>query len=314
MGLINKKQIKDFYLSGNQLVIETLNGTKFYLNTTTGGVAVGDMTKAIYDSNDDGKVALADLADSLTFDGNRLIKTVPVVGENLGATTMEDWIEQAYFGFIDATITLNSFIVQEVGVNYPIVVEGSIVLNDETVISAREVRRNPTGANTLVATAPGNTISEPDTTITIVKGTQTGYDYQLRMTTGTSGTILSSIKTITGRYPFLAGMSPTLGLTGTALYEEFKGTKFLEVQGDKNVILNGTDEYIYFAYDATFGDLVSIKDNSGFEVIGSFTQTTPTVASTATVTPGFTGITYKVYTSNKTTVNPSGSFEFKFSL
>lgn len=134
-----------------------------------------------------------------------------------------------------------------------------------------------------------------------------GNNYESALPSGTTATIT---RTTTGIYPFLYGMSEN-ALDGGTLYGTFSSTKILEAQSNKTVTLNGSLQYIYFAYPATYANLVSIIDQNGFNVTSSFTQSTISVTSSG-LGANFT-TNYKVYRTVDPTSVISGAYQFKFS-
>ena len=61
-----------------------------------------------------------------------------------------------------------------------------------------------------------------------------------------------------------------------------------------------TNRRVCYAYPASYGNLSSIKDKNGYEVIGSYTKTTQTVD----------GVSYNVYTMTSTGSLSNGSMQF----
>lgn len=182
---------------------------------------------------------------------------------------------------------------------------------------------NYTGSGLSNVVSSGLTNSVSITNYTVIAGTNSwtgsvtysageqpknnkGDNYSTPLPSGTTGTITRSF---TGIYPFLYGMSDLVLDTNNA-YTNLAG-KLIEVQGNKTVTLNGNLKYIYFIYPATYSDLVSIIDQNGFNVTGSFQKTTMNVTSSGLGSNWTTS--YKIYrTINMTTVL-SGQYQFKFS-
>lgn len=131
-----------------------------------------------------------------------------------------------------------------------------------------------------------------------------------------AGTISSNIITFTGLYPFLVGMVNVPGLTGTNFYSDPNLTKITNTngivgQGNKNVLLNGTNKYITFAYPSLYPDLSSVLDQNGFEILsGTFGNFTLVTVESVGLNQNYTR-EYKVYQSGITTVN-NATFQFKF--
>ena len=111
-------------------------------------------------------------------------------------------------------------------------------------------------------------------------------------------------KTKTFVYPFFWGSTPTEPIN---VYSDL--AKSITTKSTKAVSYNGVDEYFWFAFPASYGDLTSIKDQNGFEVLGSFTKIVENVTSTG-LTNNWTE-SYNVYrTTAKTDIN--GTFTFRF--
>jgi hypothetical protein len=114
----------------------------------------------------------------------------------------------------------------------------------------------------------------------------------------------SSSKTIRWVYPFFYGVDSSDLSDGNGIQNL---TKSVSRRGDKTFGINATNEFIYFAYPASYGNLSIILDGNGFNVTSSFTQ------YTANVTPPISGVarSYNIYKSNSvTTINQN--FQFKF--
>ena len=70
------------------------------------------------------------------LDGDRKVKNIPVVGTNYGCATTSEWIENAFFPFIQALISLNSGTTYyEIGTTQSITLSGNVTAKDETAFS-----------------------------------------------------------------------------------------------------------------------------------------------------------------------------------
>jgi hypothetical protein len=128
-----------------------------------------------------------------------------------------------------------------------------------------------------------------------------------------SSIAISSSATLTYVYPIFYGMSTidySTSLTSN-LASNTQLTTLVEAEGTKDLLLNNTNRFIYFAYPSSYGFLSSIKDlSTNFEYLGSspaFTNYTMSGQSGSSSTPWF-GQTYRVYQyyanyPNGTTVN-----------
>ncbi len=238
---------------------------------------------------------------STSFDWNRPVKSLPSIGQIIGGITLNEGLENAYFAFISASLSLNNFNLAEVGDNFSPQLIGTLSPGDETLISSRKVFVDGVDTDTF----PSNTINQAAPLNIIINTT-----YQLRANVDNNGsptTIVSATRTQSFIYPFLHGMSSDPNLIQTNIYSSL--TKLLQTQGDKTILLNGTLQTIYFAYDSSYPDLTKIEDNNGFNVTGSFTQSLlniDSVGQSIEYTKQF-----KVYKSSVTTVN-SANFKFLF--
>lgn len=143
---------------------------------------------------------------------------------------------------------------------------------------------------------------EPAFAVTNTTGAESSYTWILTAT-DTKGSD-NATKTIRWVYPFFYGEDSN-DLSGGTGIETL--TKSISRKGDKTLGINATNEFIYFAYPASYGNLSIILDGNGFNVTSSFTK------HTANVTPPVSGVarSYNIYKSNSvTTINQN--FQFKF--
>ena len=111
-----------------------------------------------------------------------------------------------------------------------------------------------------------------------------------------SGSILVT-KTIDFILPFHYGVSDSPTIT------DFDGlTKDLKKKGDKSYKFTTDNQHMVVAYDASYGNLKSIIDPNGFEVISGWNVSELEV----------NGQTYKVYVAEYATTASNNTFTFKF--
>jgi hypothetical protein len=152
-------------------------------------------------------------------------------------------------------------------------------------------------------TSADTAYDEPAFSITNSTGAEVSHTWTLSVVDSQSSSDSSS-KTIRWVYPFFYGEDAS-DLSGGTGIETL--TKNVSRKGNKTFGINATNEFIYFAYPASYGNLSTILDGNGFNVTSSFTQ------STANVTPPISGVarSYNIYKSNSvTTINQN--FQFKF--
>ncbi len=90
-------------------------------------------------------------------------------------------------------------------------------------------------------------------------------------------------------------------------------TKSVSAKGNKTFSFSPNNQVYYFAYPASYGNLVSILDTNGFEIIGDFTKRTETFTQNGTYFKNPTNITYYVYEFNNLTTQTNFNITFKFS-
>jgi hypothetical protein len=128
--------------------------------------------------------------------------------------------------------------------------------------------------------------------------------YSVNINDGT--TVKTASATVTFVYPFLHGSSDT---TSPSYYTDL--TKLVQTKVNKIVAFNGTLKYFWFGYPSSYGDLIQILDQNGFDVTGAFTKLTPVAVTSTGLDVNFTH-NYTFYrTTEATTI--IGNYTFKFS-
>jgi hypothetical protein len=138
------KQPSPFPLSGATGYI--LNG-RVYLKDITYGAAIGQIGLAVASSGSrpsspfllNDKVFTGPAVTpqepgtgtDIEFDGNRPIKSQPQIGQNLGAATLAEWVEKAFFAFLEATVGLSGGGTYELGTTANVTIKGTYAANDE---------------------------------------------------------------------------------------------------------------------------------------------------------------------------------------
>jgi len=238
---------------------------------------------------------------SLYFNGNRTVKRSGLPAVNVGTSTVKTFLEEYFFPFIPATLSLNDFSLQEVGTHPTMQLIGALTLNDETVVNTRTVLVGGVASDTFATNVINQAAPAAITTNTT---------YQLKANVANNGSatdIYSTLRTATFVYPFLYGTSASGSLSGSALYTGL--TKSVAATGNKTINMSGTNVYMYFCYPTSYGLLSQILDPNSFDITGSFTQSTVSVTSTGLYSDWTTN--FYVYESDLTTVY-GGEFQFKF--
>ena len=120
-----------------------------------------------------------------------------------------------------------------------------------------------------------------------------GNDYGTPLPAGT----VSASKTANFIQAFFYGVADSVPIA------DFTGfTKLVQPKANRTFNFTTNNQYMVVAYDSSYGNLTSILDGNGFEVIGGWTKSTLVV----------NGFTYNVYTANSPTTDTNAPFTFKF--
>lgn len=142
-----------------------------------------------------------------------------------------------------------------------------------------------------------NGISQPVVTILNVENIDSNTTFTFQINDGK--TTVSAFVTVTFVYPYLFGISDTT--TGFDYYTTL--SKLDTIKSNRSFILNGINKYFWIGYDASYGTLNSIKDQSGLEKIADFTEVVDNVNSNG-LDVDWSGKSYRFYrTTLKTTIN-----------
>jgi hypothetical protein len=145
--------------------------------------------------------------------------------------------------------------------------------------------------------------TEPAFTVNSTFGAETVNTWELYAYDAQNNEAFESFA-LTWVYPFFSGEDSADLSSGTGI----EGlTSSISRKNNKTIAVSATNEFIYFAYPATYGSLNSILDGNGFNVTSSFTQYTANVYQAASGD----SISYNIYKSNSvTTINQN--FQYKF--
>ena len=237
----------------------------------------------------------------MSFNGNRPIKRSGYSGLNVGGIDVDDFLNNFFFPFVSATVSISGGGLYETGSLQTVSVYSSITQNDETLFGTGSVYKDGVLWN-IESTIPPYSFTFNDVNVS------SNHTYQTFVSVNNNGsptTISSGTTSISFIFPYLWGMSVTSGLSGTSLYNAF--TPQIVNEGSKTISLNGSAVYIYFAYPSSYPDLTSILDPNSFQVIGSFTKSTVSVTSTGLTNNWTTN--YKVY-QTQLVASPAGNFQF----
>ena len=251
-----------------------------------------------------------------SFDFDRPMLRVPVVGINVGVSTITDFFEWHFFSAPELSLILApSTTVYEIGTVNAIDIVTNIDNPASAVLSAGVLLKTAPGTVdtiTNIGTTAGNitgiTYQPQQDSIANFKGAT--HSFQSRQTydgAGETGTISSNTRTITAVYPVLYGVSATDFTVAGTPYTGL--TKLVQAEGNKAVNMNGSG-FIYFLFPDTWTDtnLSSIIDANGFNVTPSFTKSTVNVTSSGLVNNWTQG--YIIYKLNTSTTISNGTYTF----
>jgi hypothetical protein len=274
----------------------------------------------------DGRISaklISDLVVSSAFEGG-VVSKVPYVGEDITSTTVIDWIQKAFYPFVEATISLGTSVLKEVGTSTFCSLTPSITAHSETIFTLGRIDKiypSTVNINVWGSGAPASTTYN----FVPISGDATSYSLSFRAyeTVGGNGTpteINSSGTPVTFNacYPYLYGMSTTdFSANGPGLYADVSEiTKIVQLCTTTVTVTfsNSNDlRYAYFAYPSSGCTILSkIYDPNGFDVTDTFDYTTITVNSTG-LTNDWSNITYYVYRSKVPFTTPApNTYPFTF--
>lgn len=240
-------------------------------------------------------------AGGAVFDSDRSVLRVPEPGDNIGGSTVQDFLN--FFYFAPPTISLAqspSTTLIEIGSTQQYTFTATTSNPGSATLSAGHLfvvsgdtldsyTSTTTGAATIDFTPKQTPVDTFDS------ATYQLISTQLWSGGGESGTATSNTRTINAVYPVLYGVSATdLHATGNA-YTTL--TKLVEAEGDKTVTLNGIG-FQYYAMPSSWSDtnLSQILDQNDFNVTASFTCQTVSVSSSG-LTNNWT-LEYEICKSN----------------
>jgi len=230
----------------------------------------------------DALISLIETGDA-DFDGSRAVRKIPSIGDVTDTDKVGNTLDELFYGFIKPIDSLEAFPVQEIGASVQPVANGlldpkdayslvgNIIVYDEDDAIAGQVTPNAPPAITIIAeTLAAKTIESGE-----AQNYRLGYTY--KKVVGGSDIVVDSSKVyLKGVYPFLTGMAAT-GLTGANIYSTL--TKAIADKGTRTFTFTGTDQRVYIAYPVTYGELESIEDESGNNLIGSLFPSSPVTLS-----------------------------------
>lgn len=254
------------------------------------------------------------IAGNSLFNWDRAIKRIPTVGLNIGSfENVKDGLEEMFFPFIIASISINSNQYIEVGETVNITISGTVTQNDSSSFANGRVEIGSGGS--LSFSSPGSYSVIDNGVSKISEGVAETYISKVEVddSDGNTQTIESGTKSIIARYPYFYGVSSDQNLSGATLYNNL--TKVKENQGTKYHDFTCADgDYIYIVTPSDWNDLSNVTDNGGLgdSVFSAFTTAElRLVDSTGELTPGYNN-NFKVYRTTSPQSASEHSLKFDF--
>ena len=175
-------------------------------------------------------------------------------------------------------------------------------------IVGNSLRIDDISTATLLGSGLANDGSETVTFPLNVVETVNGTVHQWKITgTNSKSEIFNRLFTITFYSPIYYGV----GEAGMDVARIQQLTKRIAAEGNFSAQLSTTNNKVYIAYPAAYGDLVSIKDQNLFVYTNDFTKTTRSFTNNGTYYKGVT-MDYLVYEYNNLTTLTNYTFYFNF--
>lgn len=236
------------------------------------------------------------------FNGNRNI-TLNVPGfkdVNAGGNTISGFLNNLFFPFVPATISLNAYPLQELGTTYnQVPFNGSITQNSETQITILQYMLEDTVLNTVTSPSFGNFSTSFTLNLT------NNATVRARVSTNNNGspTIITGSQLISFIAPSWYGVGANGIITGVK-----NMTKYLNTKANRTFTFNTVNNHFYYAYPNDWGLLSSIIDQNGFNITPSFSNTTGNLL----LANNTTNYAYRIYQSINPSTNTNFNITFNF--
>jgi hypothetical protein len=223
------------------------------------------------------------------------------VGSTFEDKTMQEMFDMLLYPYMSPSISLStnpSGIVREYGNNISsIVLSASITKKSDDIVKI-EYYKNGSLIHTNGSPSSGSsTDSYTDST-----GINNNTTYMAKVYDDKSSS--TSSVTHTYVYPMYIGNVSNLNSTETDIKTM---TKLIKIKGNQSNSYTISSSRFCFAYPSSYGNLTSILDPNGFEMLSSFTKTT----SNFTMLDGLS-IGYNIYTLNTPTTQSAFTVTYKF--
>lgn len=220
-------------------------------------------------------------------------------GSPIAGLPLSDIIAKMVVTFINSTVSMSAFPIQEKGTSYIPTISGTITPNSGSIL-ARRIKRGITLINEPI----GNTVSFADVAQTV---NQT-YSIEADYTNSTGGTSTATASQGLSFYsPSYYGVGAA-GLTEANIKASL--AKQIWVAANRtDLSFSPTLQRYYFVEPAAYGTRGRIIDQNGFNVTDSFTRTQVTF----TLADGVSTELMNIYMSNADTTQTNFKLSFYFS-
>ncbi|MEM9992151.1 MAG: hypothetical protein AAF738_10330 [Bacteroidota bacterium] len=269
----------------------------------------------IEQSRDTIRVNSSSSTASSLFNSSRAILRIPQVGDNIGGSTVQDFLEYWYFSPPTMSLAQSpSTSTYEIGTSTLLTYTTSVSNSGGAALTNGKLRNTTSGVDISSFGATTNDVS--NITFTPQQGgsgdyNELTYSFQSSQdwSSGSeSGLITSTTRTIRGVYPVLYGMASTDTATVLANLYTTLSNKVVSQENNLTVSYTGSG-LIYYAFPQTWSDtnLDQILDPNGFNVLPSFTRVTYSVVTSSGLTNDYTNAPYVVYFLNTGSTTTSAS-------
>jgi len=246
--------------------------------------------------------SLSDLSSSVVFDGNREILRVPSATDNLGTSTIDQWLEWWYFVAPTISVTFSpSTQTYEVGTSTSINIiattsnPGSATLSNGKLYNWTDaIELKDFGSGT--GDTESITYTPKETPSTQYEKQQYVFRAEQDWVFGAESGSLGSSRTLSAYYRVFWGISSTdfEGASGTTIYTNGDLSSNVQAEATLAKSFTGTG-YMWIITPDSWDDISLVTDDIGSPVTG-FTDKGATVSSTGLVND-YTDINYKCWRS-----------------
>ena len=250
----------------------------------------------------------ADCDECLEFDGDRVITrdVLGLLGENLGTQGVIETLEELLYPYLPPSITLSvtQTVREKDDIDYSVTATIVTTKGSANITVVTLDRDNIEIYNESSVNPNGQTINVTENILGTDNTDLTPYLVPYRASVGDGiSNVLSPIRNVTFVYPFYQGI-------GVAALDE-NGIKLLgkavTTKGNKAYTYSPSNQKIYIAYPASYGNLVLISDGA-LNLNGAFTLRTDTF----TMLDG-QSVLYNIYESNNLLTTVSYTVYYNFS-